>query len=83
MKIAVAGTGYVGLSIATLLSQNHEVKVTELAFHKVWRISQFLYIFGQYWNLQFLPAFHRHILNMNFTYSGPGKHFLYIMTMRC
>lgn len=34
-------------------------------------------------NLQFLPAFHRHILNMNFTYSGPGKHFLYIMTMRC
>ena len=46
-------------------------------------IAIYIYIFGRYWNLQFLPAFHRHILNMNFTYSGPGKHFLYIMTMRC
>lgn len=54
-----------------------------LVFHKVWHISQFIYIFGRYWNLQFLLAFHRHILNMNFIYSGPGKHFLYIMKMRC
>ena len=60
-----------------------DTKVTELVFHKVWHISQFIYIFGRYWNLQFLLAFHRHILNMNFIYSGPGKHFLYIMKMRC
>ena len=30
LKIAVAGTGYVGLSIATLLSQHHKVMALSL-----------------------------------------------------
>ena len=34
-KIAVAGTGYVGLSIATLLSQNHEVTAVDVVEEKV------------------------------------------------
>lgn len=35
MKIAVAGTGYVGLSIATLLSQHHEVMAVDIISEKV------------------------------------------------
>ena len=40
MKIAVAGTGYVGLSIATLLSQNHEVKAVDIVPEKVEKINK-------------------------------------------
>lgn len=35
LKIAVAGTGYVGLSIATLLSQNHDVTAVDIIPEKV------------------------------------------------
>ena len=39
MKIAVAGTGYVGLSIATLLSQHHEVMAVDIIPEKVEKIN--------------------------------------------
>ena len=40
MKIAVAGTGYVGLSIATLLSQHHEVMAVDILPEKVEKINK-------------------------------------------
>ena len=40
MKIAVAGTGYVGLSIATLLSQHNEVIAVDIVPEKVDLINQ-------------------------------------------
>ena len=39
-KIAVAGTGYVGLSIATLLSQHHQVTAVDVIPEKVDLINQ-------------------------------------------
>ena len=40
LKIAVAGTGYVGMSIATLLAQYHEVVAVDVLSEKVDKINQ-------------------------------------------
>lgn len=40
LKIAVAGTGYVGLSIATLLAQHHQVMAVDIIPEKVELINQ-------------------------------------------
>ena len=40
MKIAVAGTGYVGLSMATLLAQNHTVTAVDVIPEKVEKINR-------------------------------------------
>lgn len=39
LKIAVAGTGYVGMSIATLLSQHHKVTAVDVIAEKVEKIN--------------------------------------------
>ena len=40
MKIAVAGAGYVGLSIATLLAQNHQVTLVDIVPEKVDKVNK-------------------------------------------
>ena len=40
MKIAIAGTGYVGLSIATLLAQHHKVTAVDVIPEKVEKINK-------------------------------------------
>lgn len=40
IKIAVAGTGYVGMSIATLLAQHHQVIAVDVIPEKVKLINQ-------------------------------------------
>lgn len=39
IKVAVAGTGYVGMSIATLLAQHHQVKAVDVIAEKVEKIN--------------------------------------------
>ena len=43
LKIAVAGTGYVGLSMATLLSQHHQVTAVDVIPEKVEKINKRIY----------------------------------------
>lgn len=40
MKIAIAGTGYVGMSLAVLLAQNHTVEAVDIVAEKVDKINQ-------------------------------------------
>ena len=40
MNIAIAGTGYVGLSIATLLAQHHHVTAVDILPEKVDKINR-------------------------------------------
>ena len=42
MKLAIAGTGYVGLSLAVLLSQHNEVVAVDISEEKVQRINEFI-----------------------------------------
>ena len=52
MKIAVAGTGYVGMSIATLLAQHNEVVAVDVLPEKV----EMAYLFPIFINSSLNPS---------------------------
>ena len=63
IKIAVAGTGYVGLSIATLLSQHHHVTAVDVIPEKVEKL-----------NNKISPIQDENIdYNLNFTFNKAQK----------
>jgi len=55
LKIAVAGTGYVGLSIATLLAQHHHVTAVDVNADKVNKINQGISPIQDEYITQYLP----------------------------
>ena len=55
--IAVAGTGYVGLSIATLLSQHHQVTAVDVIPEKVEKINNRISPIQDEYIEKYLPAF--------------------------
>ncbi|MBQ0158397.1 MAG: nucleotide sugar dehydrogenase [Bacteroidales bacterium] len=55
LKIAVAGTGYVGLSIATLLAQHHEVIAVDIIPEKVEKINKGISPIQDEYIEQYLP----------------------------
>ena len=57
MKIAVAGTGYVGLSLATLLSQKNEVVALDVIPEKVKMINNRIKQYILYLSTNSIPLF--------------------------
>ena len=55
LKIAVAGTGYVGMSIATLLSQHHQVTAVDVIPEKVEKITSVYHLYKMSTSRSSLP----------------------------
>ena len=70
MKIAVAGTGYVGLSMAVLLSQHNEVMAVDIVPEKVEKINQWCSPIQDEYIEQYLAEHEKRQLRLTATMDG-------------
>ena len=70
MKIAVAGTGYVGLSIATLLAQHNEVIAVDVIPEKVEKINKSFPLLHFHKRTELFLRIHNHFFQGSSHHSG-------------
>ncbi len=74
MRIAVAGTGYVGLSLAVLLSQHNEVVAVDIVPEKVDMINNHISPIKDEYIEKYLSEYERRNLNLTATLDGAGAY---------
>ncbi len=74
MKIAVAGTGYVGLSLAVLLSQHNEVTAVDIVPEKVEKLNNWESPIQDEYIERFLSEHEERKLNLKATTDGEGAY---------
>ena len=70
MKIAIAGTGYVGLSMAVLLSQHNEVTAVDIVLEKVEKLNNWISPIQDDFIEQYLAEHEERKLNLTATTDG-------------
>jgi UDPglucose 6-dehydrogenase len=74
MKIAVAGTGYVGLSLAVLLSQHNEVTAVDILEEKVEKLNKWISPIQDEYIERFLAEHEERKLNLKATTDGASAY---------
>ena len=74
MKIAVAGTGYVGLSLAVLLSQHNEVTAVDIVEEKVEKLNNWVSPIQDDYIEKFLAEHEERKLNLRATTDGAAAY---------
>ena len=74
MKIAVAGTGYVGMSLAVLLSQHNEVTAVDIIPEKVEKINRWISPIQDDWIERFLAEHEARGLRLTATTDGASAY---------